>query len=325
MAFTFLTPKKTSAHKNAPQPLEERETIKYVRTFCKAFLKILVQHQDVLATKRKQTQYKNDYGLLIDNGWEKEKRYFIKNVLLANSKFLDSIEDMFNTRWRYSDYWNKNARRLKIKFTYTNHLWKITVTPGELNIGDREKNSFMWWGAVYNIMESYEFMGIHYCVNGDEAEFYQSLYEEAGDKCYKTCGISGLIDAFLDIVYKDKSMPKGKKSTSRTPLDYEHEIANGLKTLGFNARVTKATGDQGADIIADKDGITFAIQCKKYSKPIGNKAVQEANAGRDFYKKDYGVVITNADFTKSARQLANACDIILLNDRKLQFLLNYIQ
>ena len=323
MAFTFLTPKKTVAQKNKEQQVLEADTNKCVCNFCKALLKVLMQHKDVLAAKRRQNQYKNDYGLTIDNGWEKEKEYFIKNVLLANSKVLDSIGDMFNTR--YYDYWNKNARRLKIEFTYTNNLWKITVTPNAFDDDKRKKSSFTWLNAVDNIMKSYEFMGIEYEIIGDSKTFYRELHEEARDKCYKTCGLSGLIDAFLDIVCKDKSIPKGKKSANTDPLDYEHEIANRLKELGFNAHVTKATGDQGADVIADKDGVTFAIQCKKYSKPIGNKAVQEANAGRDFYKKDYGVVVTNADFTKSARQLANACDIILLNDRKLQYLLNYVQ
>ncbi len=110
-----------------------------------------------------------------------------------------------------------------------------------------------------------------------------------------------------------------------TPLDYEKNIANKLKQLGFNARTTKSTGDQGADVLASKDGVSFAIQCKMYSKPVGNKAVQEANAGRDFYKKDYGVVVSNAGFTKSARQAAHACGIILLNDNQLDDLLEYVK
>lgn len=113
------------------------------------------------------------------------------------------------------------------------------------------------------------------------------------------------------------------KQKNITPLDYEKSITIKLKSLGFNARTTKASGDQGADVIAKKNGVSFAIQCKKYSKPVGNKAVQEANAGRDFYNCDYGVVVSNAGFTKSARQAANACKIILLNDTQLDKLLQY--
>lgn len=112
---------------------------------------------------------------------------------------------------------------------------------------------------------------------------------------------------------------------SKNPLDYEKQIALQLKQLGFNAHATKGSGDQGADVLADKKGVKFAIQCKMYSKPVGNKAVQEANAARDFYKCNYAVVVTNAGYTKSARQAANACDVILLNENQLNKLDNYIE
>ena len=116
---------------------------------------------------------------------------------------------------------------------------------------------------------------------------------------------------------------KQNKNRIETPQQYEVRIATGLKQLGFDAKTTKGSGDQGADVLATKNGVSFAIQCKKYSKPVGNKAVQEANAGRDFYKQDYGVVVSNAGFTKSARQVAHACGIILLNDNQLEDLLKY--
>ena len=52
--------------------------------------------------------------------------------------------------------------------------------------------------------------------------------------------------------------------------------------------------------------------------------MQEANAARDFYKKDYAVVVSNAGYTKSARTAANACDVILINDTQLEKLLEYV-
>lgn len=108
-----------------------------------------------------------------------------------------------------------------------------------------------------------------------------------------------------------------------SPLDFEKQICDKLKSMGFNARTTKASGDQGVDVLADRNGLSFAIQCKMYSKPVGNKAVQEVSAGRDFYGRNFGVVVSNADFTKSARQLASANGIILLNDNRLEKLLEY--
>lgn len=65
--------------------------------------------------------------------------------------------------------------------------------------------------------------------------------------------------------------------------EYEYACAQYLKRNGFiNVQVTKASGDQGIDIIATK-GKKYGIQCKYYSAAVGNKAVQEAYAGANFY------------------------------------------
>lgn len=94
--------------------------------------------------------------------------------------------------------------------------------------------------------------------------------------------------------------------------DFEYYCADLLKANGFvEAVVTKGSGDFGADILAEKDGITYAVQCKCYDKPIGVKAVQEVYAGRDYYGKMVGVVMTNQYFTQPAVDLAQKLNIML--------------
>ena len=64
--------------------------------------------------------------------------------------------------------------------------------------------------------------------------------------------------------------------------DFEFFCADLLRTQGFiDVEVTRGSGDFGVDILAEKDGVTYAIQCKCYTAPVGVKAVQEAYAGRD--------------------------------------------
>ena len=66
--------------------------------------------------------------------------------------------------------------------------------------------------------------------------------------------------------------------------EFEYYCAQLLQRKGFvDVEVTKGSGDYGADILAEKDGVTYAIQCKCYTAPVGVKAVQEAHAGRDYY------------------------------------------
>lgn len=94
--------------------------------------------------------------------------------------------------------------------------------------------------------------------------------------------------------------------------DFEYFCAGLLEKAGFlEVEVTKGSGDYGADILAEKDGVTYAIQCKCYQSPIGVKAVQEAYAGRDYYDRMVGAVLTNQYFTAPAVEAAKKLKILL--------------
>ena len=62
---------------------------------------------------------------------------------------------------------------------------------------------------------------------------------------------------------------------------------------------------------AEKDGVTYAVQCKCYNAPIGIKAVQEVYAGRDYYDRMVGAVMTNQYFTAAAVEAAGKLKILL--------------
>ena len=94
--------------------------------------------------------------------------------------------------------------------------------------------------------------------------------------------------------------------------DFEYFCADLLRKKGFQeVEVTKGSGDYGIDILAQKDGVTYGIQCKGYAPPVGVKAVQEAYAGRDYYDCMVGVVLTNQYFTTPAVEVAKKLKIML--------------
>jgi len=94
--------------------------------------------------------------------------------------------------------------------------------------------------------------------------------------------------------------------------DFEYYCAELLRKKGFQeVEVTKGSGDYGVDILAEKDGITYAVQCKCYTAPVGVKAVQEAYAGRDYYDRMVGAVLTNQYFTQPAVEAAGKLKILL--------------
>ena len=94
--------------------------------------------------------------------------------------------------------------------------------------------------------------------------------------------------------------------------DFELFCAELLEKRGFEeVEVTKGSGDYGVDILAEKDGVTYAVQCKRYTAPVGVKAIQEAYAGRDYYDRMVGAVLTNQYFTAPAVEAAKKLKILL--------------
>lgn len=94
--------------------------------------------------------------------------------------------------------------------------------------------------------------------------------------------------------------------------EFEYFCAELLKKRGFaEVEVTKGSGDYGIDILAEKEGVTYAVQCKCYAAPVGVKAVQEAYAGKDYYDRMVGAVMTNQYFTAPAVEAARKLKILL--------------
>ena len=102
-----------------------------------------------------------------------------------------------------------------------------------------------------------------------------------------------------------------------TPLEFEQYCADVLRACNWRAHVTQATADQGVDIVAEKRGVRIVLQCKKYSKPVGNRAVQEIVAGIAHAEAQRGIVVATNGYTKAAERLAASNDILLLHHSDL--------
>ena len=101
--------------------------------------------------------------------------------------------------------------------------------------------------------------------------------------------------------------------------EFELFTGNLLRNLGFSdVKVTPSSGDFGADVIAVKDDIRYAIQCKRYSAPVGVSAVQEVIASRSLHDCHVACVLTNSSFTPAAEELAKKNLVILWSRDKLK-------
>lgn len=106
-------------------------------------------------------------------------------------------------------------------------------------------------------------------------------------------------------------------SESMTAVEFEAFCADQLRSNGWDAKLTAASGDQGVDVIAEKAGMRVVLQCKLYSGAVGNGAIQEIVAGKAYERAHHCAVVTNNRYTPAAEQLASANGVFLLHYSEL--------
>ena len=99
-------------------------------------------------------------------------------------------------------------------------------------------------------------------------------------------------------------------------LEFEEFIANFFSYLGYSTSLTSLSGDNGIDILAKSKHYSIGIQAKLYyNHNVNNKAIQEVFTGKNYYKLDYAMVITNWKFSAPALDLAKTLNVATI-DRK---------
>ena len=113
-----------------------------------------------------------------------------------------------------------------------------------------------------------------------------------------------------------------KRVDRMTGPQFEQWCAALLRRNGFNpVRVMGGSGDQGMDVMGMRHGQKWLIQCKRYNKPVGNKAVQEAYAGKAYYRCQKAAVMSNTYFTRGAKELAKRTGVLLWDRDELKKLM----
>lgn len=109
---------------------------------------------------------------------------------------------------------------------------------------------------------------------------------------------------------KDKFRPQ---SASAVGIEFENHLRETILEEFDNVVVetTPVTGDQGADLLIRIESIRIAIQAKRYTGVVGNAAVQEVYAAKQFYDADFAMVVTSSRYTNPARALADKLEVVL--------------
>lgn len=144
----------------------------------------------------------------------------------------------------------------------------------------------------------------------------KAAIERSGD-------VSGVLTRLIDGAAREQSLLLAESMHDMPSIEdldgieYEHYCATLLRKAGWECEVTKAGGDQGVDIIARKSSLTVVFQCKKYSSPVGNAAVQEILAAKAYLRANLAAVVSNNSYTNAAILLAESTGVRLLNHTEL--------
>jgi hypothetical protein len=136
--------------------------------------------------------------------------------------------------------------------------------------------------------------------------------------CQTDGELAHLIDTMVtDYMESDEYRMAAVDADELDPGSYELHCAQVLRECGWKAEVLGGSGDQGVDVIAERGATRVVIQCKKYSRSVGNKAVQEVIGGQMMHRAHAAAVVSNAAYTKSARELARMTKVLLLHHTEL--------
>ena len=128
-------------------------------------------------------------------------------------------------------------------------------------------------------------------------------------------------DKILGKKYRNQFMTADSVSvwnTDMSPVDFEDWVAGVFRQQGYAVETTPLTGDQGADLILNRKGRRVVVQVKFWKGRVGNDAVQQAIAAKLYYRATEAWCATNSVFTKSARSLAAASNVRLIESDELR-------
>lgn len=236
-----------------------------------------------------------------------------KFSMIISDEYEIEQEIMLEVTWKvlkevairyYADIWNSIYNQKGI--IYHNEKNLARVVSKALNVG-----------GLTNKDDVKYFQFIYYCMNlnlVNSHNFYNAFVKTISviESCRKEYAMELLRSKVMQPVkgvpqytIDDVDMMNGK--------EFEEFVYELYLRMGYSVEITKQSGDQGIDVIAEKKGMRIGIQAKCYSGTVGNSAVQEAVAGKTFYKCNKVLVITNNYFTPSAVELANTNNVILIN------------
>jgi restriction system protein len=133
--------------------------------------------------------------------------------------------------------------------------------------------------------------------------------------------------AYQEAVESAQKQAEERKKANQTleellrlsPSGFEEYIGDLFEARGYQrVNIRGGSGDQGADILAEKDGERVAIQCKLYKKGIvGPHEVRALIGSLQLTEAQRGILITTSTFSIQAERMGEEAGIEMIGGNKL--------
>jgi restriction system protein len=118
-----------------------------------------------------------------------------------------------------------------------------------------------------------------------------------------------------------KSIELNKKVASLSelnPREFEEYLTELFKLLGYEkVTLTPQMNDKGIDILMEKDGKRYAVQCKRHKGIIGSPSIQSFLGAMQHAQVSHGFFVTTSTFSLEAEKMASQHPIELVDATKL--------
>jgi len=209
---------------------------------------------------------------------------------------------------------------------------EVAESPYRILISSRHKESPINAAAKGDIKESgaldvfeitdedFEFEVEGYDEEEDTYDTDEESEASVGERTERNTGISD-----FDVQYRRKKIDSVLERVGKVPkmggIEFEEFLRDLYDALGYVVHKTDIN-DQGADLIVMHGGEKIVIQAKRYKNKVNNSAIQQVFTAKAFYECDKAIVITNSEYTKSAREVAEKVGVELWDATSLQSMLS---
>lgn len=193
------------------------------------------------------------------------------------------------------------------RMEYLNNF--ITRFGSETKRGWRYRDYVFDWNRLDDLLEILNRRGVN--INDDDLRFV----------------LKYLIDKREQQVTEEGISTKPQLFANLDSADFERLLYRLFESMGYKIEHVGHPKDQGADLILNRGAERIVVQAKRFiGTPVGNKAVQEAVAARNYYNCNGAIVATSSNLTQEAINLAKSNNVYLINRKELQnLLLNYLK